>query len=92
MSLGAHHPEALHAQCVTGVAQYIQNTGSVSQVLPEAQAAYLVHTRCSGHHDQRRELEISRELFSECPGGGQLRPSLYWTVEDSLRLVVLFRR
>ena len=33
-----------------------------AQVLLEAQGAYTVHTRCSGHDDQRGNLEVRREL------------------------------
>lgn len=59
--LGAHHPEALRARGATGVAQHQQ--GYVAQGLLEAQGAYMVHTRCSGHDDQRGELEVSRLLI-----------------------------
>lgn len=59
----------------------------VAPVLLEAQGAYMVHTRCSGHEDQR-ELELSRELVLRRARMGQPCPSLHWSIEQSLGLMV----
>lgn len=57
-------------------------------VLLEAQRASVVHTRGSGHEDHRG-LEGSRELVLRRASLGQPCPSLHWSVEQSLRLMVL---
>lgn len=60
----------------------------VAPILLEAQGAYVVHARCSGHEDQG-ELELSRELVRRRARMGQPCPSLHWSVEQSLGLMVL---
>ena len=47
-----------------------------AQVLLEAQGAYTVHTRRSGHDDQRGKLEVRRELIGSEKGqdGDSLAP------------------
>lgn len=60
ITLEAHPPEAPCA--LAGHVGHSTHWESVAQVLLEAQGACKVHTRCSGHEDQRGKPEVRREL------------------------------
>ena len=66
ITLGAHPPEAPHAPA--GHVGHSTHGEPVAQVLLEAQGAWKVHTRCSGHDDQRGKPEVRRELVPRRAG------------------------